>query len=563
MARQLNINIDSPSLATAFTFEEGGQRQVSGIKPFVIGDTEPIEFKFSDGSSSLNVAGYTIRIGIGGINARPEAGSFTFDDGSDTATIPFDSTAAQVKALLDAMNTGAGAYSKGDSAVFGGTGGPWFITLGDDGAVSLPTIDVTGLDPESGTLANFVTEGDVSTKAVIALRVFALPLAYSDTFTIDGNTASTVLNLATRGLFDKLAAGDTFESFFEVELTDPDGDISTVARAEVVVTGEVLSSGADGSVDFSSFPTLAALDAKFATANTLWVSKSGNDDSGTKARFDLPFLTVTAAQTAAASGDTIIVLAGDYSAETIGGKDGVFYWFTDGAIGPAFNVATAITVKGRGLCQSLVCGHAGAVMDMPGMDTVTSIYNEGGTQIAGNAGEGIECIDGTQTAGNAGTSIYCESGTQNAGNAGTYIECNGGTQTAGNAGTSIDCGGGTQTVVGGRNAVIAGGTSTILGAIHTALNNSIAVAFSGAGNLRIKGSIKAVTGTSKGINIAAGATGTIILDNCTIESSGVSIDAADAQTVIVQGTLNVTQDVDADVTIVGGSKSVNTAYRAF
>ncbi len=48
-------------------------------------------------------------------------------------------------------------------------------------------------------------------------------------------------------------------------------------------------------------------------------------------RFDLPFLTITAAQTAATSGQTIVVYPGTYTDFNLG-KDGVNYHFTNGAV---------------------------------------------------------------------------------------------------------------------------------------------------------------------------------------------------------------------------------------
>lgn len=48
-------------------------------------------------------------------------------------------------------------------------------------------------------------------------------------------------------------------------------------------------------------------------ANTLWVSKDGNDSTGLRERLDKPFLTCTAAKAAAQSGDTIKVGPGTYN----------------------------------------------------------------------------------------------------------------------------------------------------------------------------------------------------------------------------------------------------------
>jgi hypothetical protein len=305
-----------------------------------------------------------------------------------------------------------------------------------------------------------------------------------------------------------------------------------------------------------------------ATANVLWVSKSGNDSTGARGRFDRPFLTVAAAQTAASSGDVIRTLQGDYSAETIGGKDGVFYDFMEGSIGPTINVTTAITVKGRGLCQRLICTNAGAVMDMPYMNTVASIVCFGGMQTAGNAGTFIVCFGGTQTAGNAGTFIECSGGTQTAGNAGTYIQCNDGTQTIRLTDQSHDGTAVAPIFLGGSgNLNLYGNTSesTESGGTVVSITNNW------SGKLFIDGvKLKATTvGTDEattGITYGTGVTGKVTLKDCTIitaqDGSGTakSIDAPSAQTVFIQGTLNQTHAADSNITFEGGAVVTNPNF---
>lgn len=58
------------------------------------------------------------------------------------------------------------------------------------------------------------------------------------------------------------------------------------------------------------------------TGNTVWVSKDGSD-SGARERLDKPFLTLAAAETAASSGDTIVVLPGAYTVTGSIAKNGV------------------------------------------------------------------------------------------------------------------------------------------------------------------------------------------------------------------------------------------------
>jgi len=51
-------------------------------------------------------------------------------------------------------------------------------------------------------------------------------------------------------------------------------------------------------------------------ANSVFVSKSGNDGTGTRGHLELPFLTINAAASAASAGDTIVVYPGAYALST-------------------------------------------------------------------------------------------------------------------------------------------------------------------------------------------------------------------------------------------------------
>lgn len=64
------------------------------------------------------------------------------------------------------------------------------------------------------------------------------------------------------------------------------------------------------------------------TGKTIWVDKTNGDNStGVAGMIQYPFKTITAAQSAASSGDTIVVLPETYSNDTALGKDGVSYYF--------------------------------------------------------------------------------------------------------------------------------------------------------------------------------------------------------------------------------------------
>lgn len=336
--------------------------------------------------------------------------------------------------------------------------------------------------------------------------------------------------------------------------------------------GQVLVATGAGAWALESGSTLRA-SIGTTLQNAIFVAKNGTDTRTGLDPHDIgnPFLTVTAAQTAASSGDTIVVFPGDYSGETaLAGKDGVYYYGLDGATLPAFNVTTAITVKGRGLAQSLTCSNVSAVMDMPEMDAGTFIFCSGGTQTAGNAGTYILCDDGTQTAGNAGTFIQCSGGTQTAGNAGTYIRCTSGMQILRNGRQSHD---GTTfapislSSTGSLYLYNYRSESTESGGVVVDIANS----WSGslfASDCELTATTVATNEATKGINYGTGVTGDVQLKNCTIitaengTGTAKSIDAPAAQTVYIQGSLNQTHDEDSDITFAGGSAITNTNFTA-
>lgn len=67
------------------------------------------------------------------------------------------------------------------------------------------------------------------------------------------------------------------------------------------------------------------------TGNTVWVDKIGSDSTGTRARADLPFLTITAAKAAAQAGDVVHVRPGVYNEKNLL-KPGVHMHFDAGAV---------------------------------------------------------------------------------------------------------------------------------------------------------------------------------------------------------------------------------------
>jgi hypothetical protein len=361
--------------------------------------------------------------------------------------------------------------------------------------------------------------------------------------------ARTVLELvavATSGSASDLSTGTLNDARLSGAVT------ASLALADTAVQpGDLAPVATSGDYnDLSNLPVLR-------TEGVIWVSKGSNaTDTRTGLNvYDVfrPFATVGAAETAAGLGDVIRVLPGDYSAETaLAGKDGVTYQGMHGAILPAFNVTTAITIKGSGLCQFIICD--GGTIDMPDMDTVAGVFSENATVIVRNAGTFI-------TAEMGGIVV--------AQDAGTYINCLG-TITILNANQSYD--GTEQSPIQLSNS----GTLTIENSRieSTELNGEVIdIANNWSGSLkmfnsRMKSTNVGTDGATIGIKYGTGVTGTVQLDGVLIETAqngiGVakSIDAPSAQNVLVGSPLKVTQDVDADVNLLTGDLLINTAYKA-
>lgn len=121
-------------------------------------------------------------------------------------------------------------------------------------------------------------------------------------------------------------------------------------------------------VDANEVKTVVNLKADISsTGNTLFVSKDGNDSTGTRERSDLPYLTIGAAVTAASSGDTIIVYPGDYTATArIPIESGINYTFLGKG---TVTLGTGVT---GGLFKNATSTTANCIINAPGWNfTVT------------------------------------------------------------------------------------------------------------------------------------------------------------------------------------------------
>jgi len=604
MAIDLYINTEARSLETAIVTGTKRPTESARIREFVQGADQDyiLHLINADGSydSRSGDAAVAMRVGVSVRGGTAKTGKFTLTAGSITSeAISFGASASALEAALNRMNSGAGPYSDKVKAQKLGDG-MWLIIFDTAGAQDALSAESLNLFPESGVIPNLYVTGTSTVRCQQIIRVARQPAIYSETWTAAGTTFTGTLDASTARVAQLLNDDRSAQVVLEVKADD-----TILCSVPCRILPAVADTNSFTGASLPSAVTVAQINALIAAAlpnpigNTIFVAKTGTDTRTDLDPHDIrkPFLTVNAAQAVAASGDTITVFAGDYSAETaLGGVDGVYYQGMDGATLPAFNVATGITIYGSGLAQSLTCDHASAVMNFARMDAVTFIQCNNGVQNAGNAGTYIFCDDGVQNAGNAGTHIeinngvqnagnagtyiFCDDGVQNAGNAGTYIICESGVQTAGNAGAYIGCFGGVQTITHAnfsstdRPVRLSGsGSLTITGRIESTQSNGVIVDISNswsgtlnAVDLDLTATTVGTNGATKGINYGTGVTGIVQLKNCTIitakngTGTAKSIDAPAAQTVYVQGSLSQTHVVDSDITLAGGSPITNTAF---
>lgn len=249
-AEDIFVNLNATSLATSRAVSLADS-SAETWKKFIVGDLRNLNLYFTDGDGNyVDVSGYsTIRVGVGGINKRPTGGSWEFTHGGDDHTFDFGVSAATLESVLDAT-----PYSLGVS-VLSPVAGVYIVKFDATGAQTLPTTDASGLTPDSTVSVKRLVTGDGSTKEEWIVRLFQVPWAYSESWSVISNGRNGALNFGTENLFKAFAGENSVTGYFEIELTDASANVSTVIQAPVTINGEVLGDGVAGAGDFSSYLT--------------------------------------------------------------------------------------------------------------------------------------------------------------------------------------------------------------------------------------------------------------------------------------------------------------------
>lgn len=316
MGLQIYGNIDAGSLLGG-KVESSTNLSSSSIKNLVAGDGLEVELFLTSQTGLVNIQDYSVRLGIGDLNARPTGG--TFDLGSTTG-LAYNLSANDLQTAI-ASESAANTTTQLSPFVFK-------TVFTANGSQTIPTIDATSLTPSSTVSIVKLVTGDGSTKEQWLTRIFANPLSFQDTWTNFtkagvGEGISGALGLGTADIYDQFS--DTVTSFsttMEMEVTDTDGNVTTIFQIPVTIGGEVLGAGITASsISPSNFVTATdvntTVDSVTTRANSIYISASrGNDGTGTRNSTTKPYATLAGGYADAQSGDTIIVLDGDFSSES-------------------------------------------------------------------------------------------------------------------------------------------------------------------------------------------------------------------------------------------------------
>ena len=293
-------NVNANALASSRVISSTNNTE-EPFRKFVVGDLRDLNLYFVDGSGSyVDVSGYsTTRVGVGGINNRPTGGTWTFSHGGNDASIDYDVSASALETTLDAA-----PYSFGVSVESPVTG-VWIIKFDAVGAQTLPTIDSSTLTPDSSASAKRLVTGDGTTKEEWIIRLFQTPWAYSESWSNITNGLTGTLNFGTENLYKAMGTANSLAGYFEIELTDSGGNVSTVIQTPVTIVGPVIGDGVAGSGAFATYVT-ESFEAIIASVT----SESATTGSA-KVTWRMPYaMTLTgvrASVSTAPAGSTLIV----------------------------------------------------------------------------------------------------------------------------------------------------------------------------------------------------------------------------------------------------------------
>ncbi len=379
---------------------------------------------------------------VGEHELAPNGGTFKVLYGSGTTTaLDFNITESQLEAKLSTL-----FRSQGKSAVTVRklSDGAWRIIANDDGALvtGSVTVDADALAPTSSWDIMEADLGSATAPFDLVLVLRQIPLAYSQPTTLEtgvGRSGTLTLNTVEMFEYSQRLAVDSFEVPFSVRRTRLSGEVKTIFRSPLTILKSALDPLSSVPVGVGTPLSLEAALILFggggssSCGNSLFVDVDGSNTTGTRERFDKPFLDVSNAVAAASSGDTVFVRPGTYAITSNLAKNGVSidlaaganlvqssgsnHMFSDGGISVAFNLTGEGSVTYTGTGKVFLISHASSIFRVKLRGHLT--YTNTGAGATDNAliyhtaGEwwgDFDELECTGTGVNAETGIYWENG---------------------------------------------------------------------------------------------------------------------------------------------------------
>ena len=264
------INTDRPVDRSIVAGINQPQREAP-IGAFVAGSSYDVNLYFVQNDGSYNalsgVGGTDIHVAISTIS-RPESGTFTLTDGTDTTSaISYGASARVVEDALNALNSDTGlnlgTVSLVDVVKVNDT--QYTITFRTFGAMTALSGSTVSLFPESTPTGSIAVTGSSTVYAQQTIELTRQPAIFQETWTTITNGFSGTIALNTTRLLQSLALEPGQPFYLEVKL-----DAETVAR-EIV------------GVEHSTMPASAFSGAAIALKSTEGVDiLSTGETGGTK-----------------------------------------------------------------------------------------------------------------------------------------------------------------------------------------------------------------------------------------------------------------------------------------
>ena len=326
MGLQIYANIDAVDL------QFGRVQSATDLRPkefrqFPVADSTAIDLHLTGQNGPLNIQDYpTIQLGVGSLAGRPSSGTWKMLVGAET-TISYDASAAALEAVI---SSDIDVCSVTLLAPY-----VYRVKFDNVGLQTIPSVDATELTPSStANIARFTT-GDATTKEAWLIRLFKNPLALTNSWTNITDGVRGTLALGTPGIYEMLGSNTSTTTTLELEITDVDGNITTVFQVDINIVGEVIGQGATGVAAFGAYATVSQLASAMTRSNYIIVSaQDGSDTTGLREREDRPFATPSAAFATANSGDVIVIRDGNFSNDAATLPDAVTVAVNPAAIGP-------------------------------------------------------------------------------------------------------------------------------------------------------------------------------------------------------------------------------------